>query len=493
MMAKKIINVGKHPLKWERVNSAVTDINDNFDELYGNIDLGAVSKSIIPDTDVTYDLGSDTYRFKDLYLSGSTIKLGDATISATVGGGITVPGGVTSTVITSGITVLIETPPIFINEEVSWFFDDGEFYDNFPSVQTVTIPAAWATADVYEVYLNYTRISTDEELFNRQLTPGEYTINGNSMTINVGVPNVNVRGSFTISAYNTYFVNEPWTAPVGSLYGPFPEGAEIAANGYDLANPPVATPVWDIQLDGSDFLSSITMLSGGTNYLSYGTTTDNLIISASYAPSTVITFDSPVLYVNPSTPRIIASTSDNPGQFATPGPFTASWTDGTRSVSIDYEVITYMSNGLTLEYLRLVSDSSYSITGTFTGSNLVSDGVFQQYPQLNFVIDPADPTELLRVVDWGTLQNFTGPLIRFPITGHVLSVLPIGGVIGEITVSTTSGVSSKAVAPSHSYGEFGDKAGMIAWDGTYLYYCTADYVDDLTDVWIRVEATDTSW
>jgi hypothetical protein len=199
------------------------------------------------------------------------------------------------------------------------------------------------------------------------------------------------------------------------------------------------------------------------------------------------------LYSGLGTPRIIASTSDNPGQFATPGPFTATWTDGSRTVSIAYEVVTYLSNGLVIEYLALVSDGSYSITGTFTGSDLVSDGAYIQRPELNFVIDPSNPIVLLPVVDWGTLENFTGPIIRFPITGHISSVMNIGGIIGEIIVTTTSGVSSKAVAPLHSYGEFGDKAGMIAWDGTYLYYCTADYVDDLTDVWIRVAATDTSW
>lgn len=46
------------------------------------VDLSAISQSIIPDTDVAYDLGSATNKFRDLYLSGSTIKLGDATISA---------------------------------------------------------------------------------------------------------------------------------------------------------------------------------------------------------------------------------------------------------------------------------------------------------------------------------------------------------------------------------------------------------------------------
>jgi hypothetical protein len=43
---------------------------------------GNVSNSIVPDTDIVYDLGSPTKRFKDLYLSGSTIKLDGATISA---------------------------------------------------------------------------------------------------------------------------------------------------------------------------------------------------------------------------------------------------------------------------------------------------------------------------------------------------------------------------------------------------------------------------
>ena len=44
-------------------------------------DLGAVDQDIIPDTDVTYDLGSPTNRFKDLYLSNNTLYLGNDAIS----------------------------------------------------------------------------------------------------------------------------------------------------------------------------------------------------------------------------------------------------------------------------------------------------------------------------------------------------------------------------------------------------------------------------
>jgi len=54
-------------------------------------DLGSVSESIIPATDVTYDLGSATNRFRDIYLSGSTIDLGGLEIS-NVGGELQLPG-----------------------------------------------------------------------------------------------------------------------------------------------------------------------------------------------------------------------------------------------------------------------------------------------------------------------------------------------------------------------------------------------------------------
>jgi hypothetical protein len=55
---------------------------------------GSVGTDIIPDTDVAYDLGSATYRFRDLYLSGSSIKLGAATITAT-GTAVNLPAGST--------------------------------------------------------------------------------------------------------------------------------------------------------------------------------------------------------------------------------------------------------------------------------------------------------------------------------------------------------------------------------------------------------------
>jgi len=50
---------------------------------------GTVGSHLLPESNITLDLGSDTRRWRDLYLSGSTIYLGTSIITATSGGGIT--------------------------------------------------------------------------------------------------------------------------------------------------------------------------------------------------------------------------------------------------------------------------------------------------------------------------------------------------------------------------------------------------------------------
>lgn len=78
----------------------------SFSELTGQIALSQIpnslitpaklnlSASLLPTTNITYDLGSESYRWKDLYLSGSSIKLGSATITSS-GSAINLPAGTT--------------------------------------------------------------------------------------------------------------------------------------------------------------------------------------------------------------------------------------------------------------------------------------------------------------------------------------------------------------------------------------------------------------
>ena len=92
----------------------------SFSQLTGQISLGQISNSLItpaklnlnasllPTADITYDLGSASYRWKDLYLSGSSIQLGSATITAS-GSSIVLPVGTTvgGTAINSFATVAV--------------------------------------------------------------------------------------------------------------------------------------------------------------------------------------------------------------------------------------------------------------------------------------------------------------------------------------------------------------------------------------------------
>lgn len=99
-MPKQTIDPKKAPILWETVYDAFGKINDNFTELYltigggSPVDLTALSTSLIPATGEVYDLGSAERRWKDLYLSGNSLYIGDAVLTAS-SGILNIPAGST--------------------------------------------------------------------------------------------------------------------------------------------------------------------------------------------------------------------------------------------------------------------------------------------------------------------------------------------------------------------------------------------------------------
>ena len=99
-MSRQTINSGSAPILWSTVDEAFNRINDNFTELYlsvgggGTVDLTSLTTSVIPSTNETFDLGSPTKRWRDIYLSGSSIHLGSAVITSTAGA-VNLPAGST--------------------------------------------------------------------------------------------------------------------------------------------------------------------------------------------------------------------------------------------------------------------------------------------------------------------------------------------------------------------------------------------------------------
>ena len=62
----------------------------------GSADFSAIDEHVLPSTNITYDLGSTSRRWRDLYLSGDTIDLAGSTISSDGTGTISISaGGVT--------------------------------------------------------------------------------------------------------------------------------------------------------------------------------------------------------------------------------------------------------------------------------------------------------------------------------------------------------------------------------------------------------------
>jgi hypothetical protein len=66
-------------------------INSETHTVYGNF---VPQGHIIPDTNIAYDLGTSAYRFRDIYLSGTSIYLGDAVITS-IDSSVNLPAGST--------------------------------------------------------------------------------------------------------------------------------------------------------------------------------------------------------------------------------------------------------------------------------------------------------------------------------------------------------------------------------------------------------------
>jgi hypothetical protein len=125
----------------------------------------------------------------------------------------------------------------------------------------------------------------------------------------------------------------------------------------------------------------------------------------------------------------------------------------TVSVGGTANIATFTSTGINLKYAN---------TTTANLGNVVT---------ANYITGTLTTAAQPNITSTGTLANLT--------------------VSGNATVGTL--IVTVATAPTHSYGAAGDKKGTIAFSQTYMYYCKADYVDNLTDIWTRIQLDSTSF
>ena len=203
--------------------------------------LGDVSGDIIPDTDVTYDLGSTTHRFKDLYLSGSTIDLGGS-ILQTSGGDLQIPAGsklpsspahtdnahtiATTLYVTRAITNLVDGAPAALdtlNELAAAIADD----ENYATTITTALGTKLNTADFTSTANTWIGTKGVEDLGNVNLTVAPTT----NQTLIWDVTNSEfVAGdSFSQADFNTAFGAKNLTDLNGIADGP--AGAVFTTDG----------------------------------------------------------------------------------------------------------------------------------------------------------------------------------------------------------------------------------------------------------------------
>ena len=134
------------------------DSGGNPDTLQINFTNDSISGSLIPKLDSAFDLGSSTKKWKDLFLSGSTINLGDLKIQST-GGGIEIKDS-------DGNVLLQNIKFISVNEDA-----DILAYDSGTSTFTFN------DSDIAR---------TDEnETFHKNVTiAGNLTVSGTTTTVN---------------------------------------------------------------------------------------------------------------------------------------------------------------------------------------------------------------------------------------------------------------------------------------------------------------------
>jgi len=180
--------------------SNVAYITASSTDTLTNKTLGAttVSGHLIPSANITYDLGSATYRFRDLYLSGTTISLGDASISAS-GSGIVLPA---STSISGAAVTTTSSTDTLTNKTIS---GSSNTITNIPNSalvnSSVTVTAGTGITGGGAVTLGGSVTlgigqpvgTTDNVTFNN------VTVNGTLTSDDITSTNISIAGNATIT------------------------------------------------------------------------------------------------------------------------------------------------------------------------------------------------------------------------------------------------------------------------------------------------------
>ena len=160
------------------------DSSSTPDTLQINFTNDSISGSLIPKLDSAFDLGSSTKKWKDLFLSGSTITLGDLTIQST-GGGIEVKDS-------DGNTLLQNIKYITVNGDT-----DILAYDSNTSTFTFN-DSDIARTDEIETFHKAIKVTDSAEITSNLTVGGNLTVVGDLQYDDVSADSAVFSGSVAI-------------------------------------------------------------------------------------------------------------------------------------------------------------------------------------------------------------------------------------------------------------------------------------------------------
>ena len=192
----------------------------------GGFDPASVSESLIPDANETYDLGSSTNKFRDLYLSGNSITLGTVELSdnggalevTPTGGGSAEPFA-TETYVTTQVNNLVDAAPgalDTLNELAAALGDDAAF--------STTVTNSLATKADTSSLATVATSGSYNDLSNTPTIPNPVDISGKQDRI-IG-PDIDAYGAFD----NTTTISQP-SSPQPQYYTISEDGKRLWAMG----------------------------------------------------------------------------------------------------------------------------------------------------------------------------------------------------------------------------------------------------------------------
>jgi hypothetical protein len=182
----------------------LTNVSVSGNAVIGNLSAIQFITNLIPSANITYDIGSTSKRWKDLYLSGNTIYIGNSTITAT-SDGISINGGngnVTANNLTS-------VPGANVTGQVANSLVSSTVYTNAqPNITSVGTLSNVSVSG----YANVGNLLATSNVFGSNVTANQYltALNANlTGTVSIGgAVTIGALGSLT-SLSNVNFTSSP--------------------------------------------------------------------------------------------------------------------------------------------------------------------------------------------------------------------------------------------------------------------------------------------